>query len=97
MKKPASKSELVEMIAKASGLSRAQVSAALAGLVKVAGSQLRSHGIVAIPGLMKMVTVHKAACKAHMGLDPFTKERRMMKARPACNRVKARASKTLLG
>ena len=47
------------------------------------------------PGLLKITTVRKPAVKARKGINPFTKEEVMFKAKPATTVVKVRALKKL--
>ena len=48
-----------------------------------------------MPGLLKISTVRKPAVKARKGINPFTKEEVMFKAKPAHNVVKVRPLKGL--
>jgi nucleoid DNA-binding protein len=48
-----------------------------------------------VPGLMKVSVVRKPATKARKGINPFTKEEVMFKAKPARNVVKVRPMKGL--
>jgi nucleoid DNA-binding protein len=48
-----------------------------------------------VPGLMKLKVVKKPARKARMGINPFTKEEVMFKAKPASKGVKVLALKGL--
>ena len=50
---------------------------------------------VILPGLMKITVVRKPAPKARKGINPFTKEETMFKAKPARNVVKVRPLKAL--
>ena len=87
-KKPSTKSEILGHIADKTDLSRKQVSAVfdeLAGLIK---RDLKSSGLFNVVGLMKIKLVHKPAVPAHKGINPFTKEQMMFKAKPARNVVK---------
>jgi nucleoid DNA-binding protein len=91
------KSEVVSGIADATGLSKKQVSAvfeAMAGQIQKSLSS-RGPGAYAVPGLMKLIVVRKPATKAHKGINPFTGEETMFKAKPARNIVKIRALKSL--
>jgi len=95
--KPMTKSEVVSGIADATGLSKKQVSAvfeAMAGQIQKSLSS-RGPGAYAVPGLMKLIVVRKPATKAHKGINPFTGEETMFKAKPARNIVKIRALKSL--
>jgi hypothetical protein len=48
-----------------------------------------------LPGLAKLKLVRKPATKARQGVNPFTKQPQMFKAKPARNIVRIRALKTL--
>ena len=89
------KSEFVAAVAKASGLEKKQAVAALTAVNSVVSHQLKSAGEVILPGLLKLVVVKKPATKAHPGINPFTKEPTMFKAKPARKIVKARPVKAL--
>jgi nucleoid DNA-binding protein len=95
--KPMSKSEVVSGIADATGLTKKQVSSvfeAMAGQIKKSLSS-RGPGAYAVPGLMKLTVVRKPATKARKGINPFTGEEVMFKAKPAKNVVKVRPLKNL--
>jgi nucleoid DNA-binding protein len=95
--KAATKSEILASIAGTTELSRKQVAAvfdALAGLVKGAVGK-KGPGVFAVPGLMKIVVVQKPAVAAHKGINPFTKQEQMFKAKPARRVIKVRPLKGL--
>jgi len=95
--KPMSKSEIVSGIAEATGLAKKQVNAvfeAMAGQIQKSLSS-RGPGVYTVPGLMKVYVVRKPATKARKGINPFTGEETMFKAKPARNVVKVRAMKNL--
>ena len=52
-------------------------------------------GTFNLPGLLKVATVRKKATKARKGINPFTKEPCIFKAKPARTVVKVRALKGL--
>jgi nucleoid DNA-binding protein len=52
-------------------------------------------GQFTFPGLLKIEVRHKPATKAHKGVNPFTGEETMFKAKPARNVVKIRPLKRL--
>jgi DNA-binding protein HU-beta len=94
--KKLTKSEFIGAIAKQSGLEKKQVVAALDAMNAVIIKQLsRAPGEVVLPGLLKLVTVKKPAVKARPGINPFTKEPTIFKAKPATKVVKARPVKAL--
>jgi nucleoid DNA-binding protein len=95
--KPATKSEILTNIAKATTLSRKQVSSvfeALSEQIKGAVGK-KGPGLFAVPGLMKIIVIQKPATKARMGINPFTKQEQMFKAKPARKVIKIRALKAL--
>lgn len=90
-----SKTEFVEAIAAESGLEKKQVNAVLDGLNGVVYRELKEQQEVVIPGLVKLTAVTKPAVPAREGINPFTKEKTIFKARPARKVVKPRALKAL--
>jgi nucleoid DNA-binding protein len=90
-----SKTELVEEIAKQSGLEKKQVSAVLDALNNIVYQELKADREVTIPGLLKLTTVRKEAVPEREGINPFTKEPTMFKAKPARTVVKPRPLKAL--
>jgi len=95
--KPMTKSEVVSGIAGTTGLTKKQVGSvfeAMAGQIKKSlGS--RGPGAYTVPGLMKLVVVRKPATPARKGINPFTGQETMFKAKPARNVVKVRPLKNL--
>ena len=96
-KKPASKSEILSAIAENTELSRKQVAAVFAALAEQVGQAVgkKGPGVFAVPGLVKIKVVHKPATKARKGINPFTKQEQMFKAKPARNVIKVRPLKAL--
>jgi len=95
--KAASKSEILKNIAEDTELTRKQVSSvfdALSQQIKAAVGK-KGPGVFTVPGLMKIVVIHKPATKARKGINPFTKEEQMFKAKPARKVIKVRALKAL--
>jgi nucleoid DNA-binding protein len=90
-----SKTELVEAIASQSGLEKKQVTAVLDTLNDIIYKELKAEHEVAIPGLLKLTAVTKPAVPAHEGINPFTKEMTMFKAKPARKVIKPRPLKAL--
>ncbi|MEP7312351.1 MAG: HU family DNA-binding protein [Pseudomonadota bacterium] len=89
------KSEILATISKDTELSRKQVGAVFDSLSTVIRKSLRSHGIVTLPGLLKLKVVKKPASKAREGINPFTKEKMVFKAKPASKKVRALPLKNL--
>ena len=95
--KPATKSEVLSSIAQTTDLARKQVASvfdALSGLVKAAVGK-KGPGVFAVPGLMKITVVQKPAVRARKGINPFTKQEQMFKAKPARRVIKVRPLKGL--
>jgi nucleoid DNA-binding protein len=96
IKDPMSKTALVGHIAEATELSKKQVTAVFEELTGLIEGHLKKRGGIGhftMPGLFKIVTKHKPAQKARKGINPFTKEPTMLKAKPASVQVKVRPLK----
>jgi nucleoid DNA-binding protein len=94
---PPTKSEILNQIAKETSLSRKNVSAVFDSLGGVIKKSLRAHGLFTLPGLAKMKVVKKPASKALEGVNPFTGEKMMFKAKPASKKVRVMPLKNLKG
>ncbi len=92
-----SKSQFVATLAEKSGITKKQAAAALKSMSEMVVHQLGKHGPgeVLIPGLLKLNVVIKPATPEREGINPFTKERTIFKAKPARKVVKARPVKAL--
>ena len=55
----------------------------------------KGPGQFTLPGLFKIKTLRKPATKARKGINRFTKEEAMFKAKPASKKVRIAALKTL--
>lgn len=97
--KSISKSDILNKLAESSELSRKQVAAVLDALTALVASQIgkKGSGIIAIPGLLKIVRISKPATKAKKGVpNPFKPGELMdVPAKPAKNVVKVRPLKSL--
>ena len=89
------KSEIVAQICKDSELSRKQVAAVFESLNGIIKKSLRGGGLFTLPGLLKLKVVKKPATKAREGINPFTKEKMVFKAKPASKKVRALPLKAL--
>lgn len=97
-KKPPTKSEIYTTIADDTGLTKKDVAAvfeSLSGQIKKNLGGRGGPGIFTVPGLLKMRVVKKPATKARKGVNPFTGEEMMFKAKPASKTVKVAALKGL--
>jgi nucleoid DNA-binding protein len=84
------KTEIVAHLSEVTELTKDQVNGLLDELGKLIGKNLQSEGpgMFTIPGLLKINVVRKPATLEHKGINPFTKEEMIMKAKPAKNVVK---------
>ena len=95
--KARSKSEVYGTISEHVGISRQQV----AGVFHVLGSIIKSDlskggtGVSSVPGLARIRVTRKPATKERQGINPFTKEPTVFKARPARNVVRLRPLRNL--
>jgi len=95
--KPMTKSEIVSGIADETGLTKKDVGSVfevMADQIKKSLSK-RGSGAYTVPGLMKLIVQRKPATKARKGINPFTREETVFKAKPARNVVKIRPLKNL--
>lgn len=91
------KSEFVNSLASKCGdVEAKQVKVFLDALEEVIKDELNGKAEAAtIPGLMKISKICKPATKERKGINPFTKEEVVFKAKPAKNVVKIKALKAL--
>jgi nucleoid DNA-binding protein len=94
--KPSTKGEILTALADKAELKRKQVSDLLDQLAQLISKQLKSGpGVFTIPGLVKLRVVNKPATPERQGINPFTKQPTIIKAKPARRVVKAGALKAL--
>jgi nucleoid DNA-binding protein len=89
------KSEILATISKDTELSRKQVNEVFDSLNGIVKKSLRGNGLFTLPGLLKLKVVKKPATKAREGVNPFTGEKMMFKAKPASKKVRALPLKSL--
>jgi len=91
------KTQLLSHIAEEVNITKQQVGAVLESLSDVIERHIkkRAVGEFILPGLLKIKTGRKPAVKAYKGINPFTKEEMMFKAKPARTIVKLLALKRL--
>lgn len=97
VKEPYTKSQLLSAIAEDTGLSKKDVSAVLESMSAIIGQHIkkRGPGQFTLPGLLKVKTQRKPATKARKGINPFTGEETVFKAKPARTVVKVQPLKAL--
>ena len=91
------KSDILDAISKDTGLSKKQVGSVFESLGTVIKRSLKGHGLFTLPGLAKMKVVRKPATKAREGVNPFTGEKMVFKAKPASKKVRIMPLKNLKG
>jgi nucleoid DNA-binding protein len=91
------KTQMLTQISETTELSRKQVQAVLDELTNIIEGHVKKKGVgeFVLPGLLKITTVKKPATKARKGINPFTGEEVMFKAKPASTSVKVRPLKKL--
>lgn len=97
VKEPMTKSQILNEIAENTELSRKQVQAVFDELGTLIHRHIKKRGVdqFTVPGLMKITVKSKPAQKARKGINPFTGEETMFKAKPASRQVKIRPLKKL--
>ena len=96
MAKVMSKSELIQKIAEQHSnkkIARKDVKAVIESLAAIGYKELNKSGAFLVPGFAKFVVIKKPATKERSGINPFTKEPIIFKAKPARKIVKARPVK----
>jgi len=93
--KAPTKTEIIAAMAESSGITKKQAGEALGALQAFATKSLKKGGVFMIPGFAKFKVVAKPATKARKGVNPFTGEEMMFKAKPASKGVKVMAMKVL--
>merc|ERR1712070_162575 len=82
-------------VAETTGLKSKDVKAALEGLIEIAAEQLKKNGSFKIGGALNLKLKKKPARPARKGVNPFTKEPCVFKAKPASKTVRALPMKKL--
>ena len=97
VKDPYTKSQLHSAIAEQTGLSKKDVGTVLETLAEIIEQHVkkRGPGTFTLPGLLKVKTQRKPATKARPGVNPFTGEQTVFKAKPARTIVKIQPLKAL--
>jgi len=96
-KKAMTKSEILNSLSESSELSKKEIAGLFENLSELIAKNLKKSGpgVFTIPGLSKIKVVRKPATKARKGINPFTKEETIFKAKPARNVVKIQPLKAL--
>merc|ERR1719214_268461 len=84
-----------QKIADSSGLKRKDVKATMDAYMDICASELKKTGSFKIGQSLKLKLKQKPATPARKGVNPFTKEPYVIKAKPASKKVRALALKKL--
>ena len=95
--KARTKSETLGLIAEHVGISKKETAQVFEVMSEMIAADLKKGAVgqFTIPGLAKVVVQRKPATKARKGINPFTGEETVFKAKPARNVVKVRPMKGL--
>ncbi len=95
--KAATKGEIYTKLSEKTGLSKKDISSVFDSLSELISTHLgkKGPGLFIIPGLLKLKVVQKEATKEKQGINPFTKEPMVIKAKPARKAIKALPLKAL--
>ena len=95
--KPRTKGEFYSTIATNAELSRKQVVTVFDTVSRILAADLGKSGpgVCNIAGMMKITVKKKPATPARKGINPFTGQEMMFKAKPAKNVIKIRPMKSL--
>jgi len=97
VKDPLTKGGIIKAMTDITSLAKKDVVASLEALTKVIELHVKSRGPgkFVMPGLLKINVVKKPARPARKGINPFTGEEVMFKAKPAHKVIKIKALKKL--
>merc|ERR1711982_115153 len=82
-------------VAESTGLKAKDVKAVIEGVIEVAAGELKKNGSFKLAGALNMKLKKKPAQPARKGVNPFTKEACVFKAKPASKTVRALPMKKL--
>ncbi len=88
-----SKSELIQKMSDECSMAKKDVKAVMEAMSSVAYKELKKSGIFMLPGFAKFTVVKKPATPERKGINPFTKEPTVFKAKPARKQLKVRPVK----
>jgi nucleoid DNA-binding protein len=89
-KKPMNKTEIIAALSETTGLAKQQVTGLFQDLAALMKKNLGDEGpgVFALLDLLQIKVVRKPAVPEHQGINPFTKQEMLVKAKPAKNVVK---------
>merc|ERR1711964_522810 len=84
-----------QSVAETTGLKTKDVKGTVEAIMDVAAEQIKKNGSFKFAGMLNMKLKKKAARSARKGINPFTKEPCVFKAKPASKTVRVRALRKL--
>merc|ERR1712039_236714 len=93
--KPMTATAAYKSVAESTGLKAEDVKGTVEAMLGVAATQLKKFGAFKIAGALNLKLKQKPATPARKGVNPFTKEPCVFKAKPASKTVKALPMKKL--
>merc|ERR1711965_1077991 len=88
-------SQVIASVAETNGLKNKQVKGVVDALFSVACGEIKKNGNFKLAGMLNLKLKKKPATPAKKGINPFTKEPCVFKAKPASKTVRALAMKKL--
>mmetsp|Transcript_40852 Transcript_40852/g.95927 ORF Transcript_40852/g.95927 Transcript_40852/m.95927 type:complete len:97 (+) Transcript_40852:82-372(+) len=91
----ATATETYKSVAEKTGLKTSEVKSCMDAVMEMATAELKKSGSFKLAGMLNMKLKEKPATKARKGVNPFTKEPCVFKAKPASKTVKVLPLKKL--
>merc|ERR1711868_199026 len=85
--------QVISSVAETNGLKNKQVKGVIDALFAVACAEIKKNGSFKLAGMLNLKLKKKPATPAKKGINPFTKEPCVFKAKPASKTVRALAMK----
>lgn len=95
LNKPLTRTQQITYLADSNSLPKKNVASVMDSFEHMISNHLKQLGEISIGGLMKLMVIKKPATKAKEGINPFTGEPTVFKAKPARKVVKIRALKKI--
>jgi nucleoid DNA-binding protein len=95
MAKGLSKAEFIGKLAEGTNITKKEAAAYLEMVGKIVAEEIKTHGEITIPGLIKVRVAIRKATPARERMNPFTKQMQMVPAKPERRVVKAAPVKAL--
>ncbi|MEZ4296640.1 MAG: HU family DNA-binding protein [Polyangiaceae bacterium] len=91
------KAQFIAALAESAGLDKKSAASVLESILEIVKKQLGDGGPgeVTIPGLVKLKAKSTPATQDREGINPFTKEKTIIKGKPASKKIRASAVKPL--